>query len=178
MVSSRSGRISGRRARRARTDRSRLRKSRQRPTVELGGSTRFSRGKFFVERLSSFSVENLFIDVGGRRRFHRHLQSGQFLFYERRSAMFVQHERITRLFFESVRSSEVRRHSSVVPSESRYLDEINRLNPLGMKGEMAEELASVIKDLWAAEHSYIYANRLRVNERRRRRRKLSSFFRI
>ena len=88
--------------------------------------------------------------------------------------MFVQHERITRLFSESVRSLEIHRYSSLC-SESRYLDELNRLNPLGMKGEMAEELASVIKDLWAAEHSYIYANRLRVTETNERKTKCFAF---
>jgi len=42
-----------------------------------------------------------------------------------------------------------------------YLNEINQQNPLGMKGEMAEELAWVLKSLWAGDQSYVYANKLR-----------------
>ncbi|CAF2742050.1 unnamed protein product [Rotaria sp. Silwood2] len=42
-----------------------------------------------------------------------------------------------------------------------YSVEINRVNPLGMKGAMAEEFGNIIKDLWAGKYSYIIANQLR-----------------
>lgn len=42
-----------------------------------------------------------------------------------------------------------------------YCAEINRTNPLGMKGIMAEEFANVIQNLWSGQSSYINANRLR-----------------
>ncbi|UJR31273.1 hypothetical protein I4U23_018773 [Adineta vaga] len=45
--------------------------------------------------------------------------------------------------------------------QSYYCMEINRTNPLGMKGIMAEEFANVIKNLWSGAFNYIDANRLR-----------------
>ena len=46
--------------------------------------------------------------------------------------------------------------------ESYYFVELNRTNPLGMQGAMAEELASVIKNLWSGQTNFINANRFRV----------------
>jgi ubiquitin carboxyl-terminal hydrolase 4/11/15 len=46
--------------------------------------------------------------------------------------------------------------------ESYYLVELNRTNPLGMNGTMAEEFANVIKNLWSGQTSFTYANLLRV----------------
>jgi ubiquitin C-terminal hydrolase len=43
-----------------------------------------------------------------------------------------------------------------------YLSEINRTNPLGMKGAMAEEFSNVIQNLWKGKYNYINANQLRV----------------
>ena len=42
------------------------------------------------------------------------------------------------------------------------MSELNRTNPLGMKGAMAEEFGSIIKNLWSGKSNYINANRLRV----------------
>ncbi|CAF1633950.1 unnamed protein product [Adineta ricciae] len=44
---------------------------------------------------------------------------------------------------------------------SYHLLEINRTNPLGMKGAMAEEFGTLVKSLWEGKHSWTYANRLR-----------------
>ena len=41
--------------------------------------------------------------------------------------------------------------------------ELNRTNPLGMKGEMAEEFGNTIKNLWCGKYGYINANKLRVS---------------
>nr|XP_014353499.1 PREDICTED: ubiquitin carboxyl-terminal hydrolase 11 [Latimeria chalumnae] len=38
---------------------------------------------------------------------------------------------------------------------NRYLDELNFSNPLGMKGEIAEVYADVIKQMWSGRHSYV-----------------------
>jgi hypothetical protein len=46
--------------------------------------------------------------------------------------------------------------------ESYYLVELNRTNPLGMQGAMAEEFANLIKNLWSGQTSFTYANVLRV----------------
>jgi hypothetical protein len=46
--------------------------------------------------------------------------------------------------------------------ESWYLSEMNRTNPLGMKGAMAEEFGGLIKNLWSGKYNWINANRLRV----------------
>jgi hypothetical protein len=51
-------------------------------------------------------------------------------------------------------------HSSI---ESYYLSELNRTNPLGMKGAMAEEFGIVIKNLWNDKFPYTFADRLRVS---------------
>ncbi|UJR15384.1 hypothetical protein I4U23_002332 [Adineta vaga] len=40
--------------------------------------------------------------------------------------------------------------------ESNYFSEINRTNPLGMKGAMAEEFGVLIKSLWDGKHSWTY----------------------
>ncbi|CAF1407064.1 unnamed protein product [Rotaria sp. Silwood1] len=45
--------------------------------------------------------------------------------------------------------------------QSYHSIEINRVNPLGMKGAMAEEFGDIIKELWAGKYSYIIANQLR-----------------
>ncbi|CAF3885372.1 unnamed protein product [Adineta steineri] len=45
--------------------------------------------------------------------------------------------------------------------KSYYCVELNRTNPLGMKGIMAEEFATVIKNLWSGTYNHINANRLR-----------------
>jgi hypothetical protein len=45
--------------------------------------------------------------------------------------------------------------------QSYHCVELNRTNPLGMKGAMAEEFAGIIKSLWSGQSSYINANRLR-----------------
>jgi len=47
--------------------------------------------------------------------------------------------------------------------ESYHCVEFNRTNPLGMKGIMAEEFASLIKLIWSGKFNYINANRLRVS---------------
>ncbi|CAM4740025.1 unnamed protein product [Rotaria magnacalcarata] len=39
--------------------------------------------------------------------------------------------------------------------------EINQVNPLGMKGAMAEEFGKIIQELWCGKYSYIIANQLR-----------------
>ncbi len=39
---------------------------------------------------------------------------------------------------------------------------MNRTNPLGMKGAMAEEFGGLIKNLWSGKYNWINANRLRV----------------
>ena len=41
--------------------------------------------------------------------------------------------------------------------------EINRTNPLGMKGEMAEEFGHTMQNLWCGKYNYIIANKLRVS---------------
>ncbi|CAF3581966.1 unnamed protein product [Rotaria sp. Silwood1] len=46
--------------------------------------------------------------------------------------------------------------------ESCYLSEINRTNPLGMKGAIAEEFGSLIKNLWNGKLNWTNANRLRI----------------
>jgi hypothetical protein len=46
--------------------------------------------------------------------------------------------------------------------EPPHLLEINRNNPLGMKGAMAEEFAALIKNLWNGKYNWTNANRLRV----------------
>ena len=37
--------------------------------------------------------------------------------------------------------------------ESSYINEINRTNPLGMNGLMAEEFADIIKQLWTSNNN-------------------------
>jgi ubiquitin C-terminal hydrolase len=46
--------------------------------------------------------------------------------------------------------------------EHYYLSELNRNNPLGMKGAMAEHLGLTIKQLWTGHYKFIDADRLRV----------------
>lgn len=36
-----------------------------------------------------------------------------------------------------------------------YKAHLNRDNPLGMKGELAEEYADLVKELWSGEHSAV-----------------------
>ena len=36
--------------------------------------------------------------------------------------------------------------------QSAYLEELNFTNPLGMKGEIAEAYADVIKQMWSGRH--------------------------
>lgn len=43
-----------------------------------------------------------------------------------------------------------------------YTSEINRTNPLGMKGAMAEEFAGVMKNIWCGKYNWVNANRLRA----------------
>ncbi|CAF0807692.1 unnamed protein product [Rotaria sordida] len=45
--------------------------------------------------------------------------------------------------------------------QSYYTIELNRVNPLGMKGAMAEEFGRIIKELWAGKYNYIIANQIR-----------------
>ena len=46
--------------------------------------------------------------------------------------------------------------------ESYHLSEINQINPLGMKGQMAEQFGVIIKHLWNGQYNWIDANQLRV----------------
>jgi hypothetical protein len=46
--------------------------------------------------------------------------------------------------------------------ESHHLAELNRTNPLGMKGIMAEEFGALINNLWNGKHNWTYATGLRV----------------
>lgn len=50
----------------------------------------------------------------------------------------------------------------IYPIESYHLSELNKTNPLGMKGVMAEEFGSVIRNLWNGKYNWTNANRLRV----------------
>ncbi|CAF0984223.1 unnamed protein product [Adineta steineri] len=45
--------------------------------------------------------------------------------------------------------------------QSNHLSELNRTNPLGMKGTMAEEFGSLIKNLWNGKYNWTNGNRLR-----------------
>lgn len=65
-------------------------------------------------------------------------------------------------YFLGRRSFLFREFYSNLQIESRHLTEINRTNPLGMKGAMAEEFGHVIKSLWNRQSSFTYANLLRV----------------
>lgn len=43
-----------------------------------------------------------------------------------------------------------------------YKDEINRDNPLGMKGEIATAYAELIRQIWSGEHSYVAPRMFKV----------------
>lgn len=57
-----------------------------------------------------------------------------------------------------------------------YKSEINRTNPLGMKGIMAEEFGVLIKTLWTGKHDWVYADKLRVCFRFNEKTNKSKFF--
>lgn len=47
--------------------------------------------------------------------------------------------------------------------EDRYEAEINRENPLGMRGEIAEAFADLIKQMWLSRSSYVVPRTFKVN---------------
>lgn len=47
--------------------------------------------------------------------------------------------------------------------EDKYEAEINRENPLGMRGEIAEAFADLIKQMWLSRSSYVAPRTFKVN---------------
>ena len=47
-----------------------------------------------------------------------------------------------------------------------YLDELNFTNPLGMKGEIAEAYADIIKQMWSGRHYSVVPRVFKVRARR------------
>lgn len=48
--------------------------------------------------------------------------------------------------------------------EDRYEAEINRENPLGMRGEIAEAYADLVKQMWLSRSSYVAPRTFKVSE--------------
>lgn len=48
-------------------------------------------------------------------------------------------------------------------SAGRHTDEINRDNPLGMMGQIAEEYAALIEQLWSGKNSAVAPRDFKVN---------------
>lgn len=46
--------------------------------------------------------------------------------------------------------------------KNRYLEELNFCNPLGMKGEIAEAYADLVKQAWSGHHRNIVPNVFKV----------------
>ncbi len=53
---------------------------------------------------------------------------------------------------------------SIRSIESNHLSEINRTNPLGMKGLMAKEFGNLINNLWSKKYNWTDGDQLRVCE--------------
>lgn len=49
--------------------------------------------------------------------------------------------------------------------EDRYEAEINRENPLGMRGEIAEAYADLVKQMWLSRSSYVAPRTFKVRKR-------------
>lgn len=46
--------------------------------------------------------------------------------------------------------------------EGRYNDELNRDNPLGMQGDLAEAYGALIRELWSGYHSHLTPRKFKV----------------
>ena len=47
--------------------------------------------------------------------------------------------------------------------EDKYEAEINQNNPLGMRGEIAEAYAELIKQIWSGRHSHVAPRMFKVS---------------
>lgn len=49
--------------------------------------------------------------------------------------------------------------------EGRYNGELNRDNPLGMQGDLAEAYGALIRELWSGYHSHLTPRKFKVRGR-------------